>query len=91
MIDEVDSTQARGVQTTEVLAMRRSYHELTQSLTNIKNTIKECIHSLENTIHVKHSILHSIKNAMEDIEHARAVIHQNDTFKHIRVDTSQIQ
>lgn len=73
----MDSMQTSGVQTIEMLAMRQSYHELTQSLTNIKNTIQGCIHNAEETIHISHSMLHAIKNAMKDVEHARAVIHQN--------------
>ena len=79
MVNEVDSM--------EVLTMRQSYHELTQSLTNIKNTIEGCIHSFDDTIHITHSMLQAIKNAMKDVEHARAVIHQNAMFKPICVDT----
>lgn len=79
MISQIDSIQTSDLEeareTIDEVTMKQSYHELTQSLINVKNNVMACIHDLESTIQVKPSLIHTMRNTMKDIECAKEAIY----------------
>ena len=71
MMDKVNSRQ-----TPEWEESLPALDELTHSLTNIKNNIRECIQDIENTTQIKRPLIHSMRSAMKDIEQAAEAIQQ---------------
>lgn len=84
MIDKVNSLQMHDREENSTaldeIVMSLSYHELTHSLTSIKNNIRECIHNIESATQIKPPLIHSMRSAMKDIERAAEAIHKMNNF-----------
>ncbi len=78
MVNEIDSMLISSwdgdSQAVNETAMKHVHHELSQSLIDIKNNIVECIRDLENTTHLKPSLVDIMKDSIKDIERAKNAI-----------------
>lgn len=84
MVNKINSVQIDGwhgeIQSVDEVVMKQFYQELTESLADIKNNILECIHHLENTIHLNSSLIDTMENSIKSIEHAKKLFYAMRNF-----------